>query len=447
MIMKKNILILVIALLFLQLPISNQVFGQNFPLKLSSNGRYFVDSDDKPFLINGDTPWLLIQKLTLEEVKFFLDNRVAKKFNTIQIMLNDYHSPVNDLNREGNRPFGNENDFSTIDEAYFLFVDKVITEARLRGLGIIMAPLWRDCCSEGWRPALNANGVTKSRQFGEYLGTRYSRANHPNFIGWMMGGDHIVDDTYDEYKAVAEGIKAKDPGVFLTYHTNPVGKSTDQVSDAWLNLNSVYTQDIYVDSDEAYALTPVMPFYLSEAKYEGLLANNTQDNAAPYIVRRQAYWSILCGSAGHIYGTDAWDVNSNWKEFLDLPGAIDISYMYAFFTSIEWATLVPDKSQTLVTEGFGTYGNDDYVTSALTSDGKVGVAYLASTGTNTRTLTVDMSKLTGTVTAKWFNPNTGIYTTIGSYVNCGSRNFISLGINGESANDWILILDARGYDY
>ncbi len=199
----------------------NMMVAQTFPLKLSSNGRYLVDKDNKPFLINGDTPWLIIQKLTLDEIKLYLDDRKNKKINTIQIMLNDFHTPINDLNRQGNRPFSDSNNFSTVNEAYFLFVDKVINEARNRGIGVIMAPLWRDCCSEGWRTVLNSNGVIKSRQLGEYLGNRYSRSNHPNMIAWMMGGDHKVDDTYDEYKAVAEGIKEKDPGTFLTYHLNP----------------------------------------------------------------------------------------------------------------------------------------------------------------------------------------------------------------------------------
>jgi len=264
-------------------------------------------------------------------------------------------------------------------------------------------------------------------------------------IAWMMGGDHKVDDTYDEYKAVAEGIKEKDPGTFLTYHLNPGGKSTDQIKDGWLNFNSTYTYgDVYKVSYDAYALKPVMPFYLAEALYEGFLQNNSQDNASTSRIRKQAYWSVLSGSAGHIYGTDAWDVPSNWKDFLNLPGANDLTHLSNLFSNLEWYKLVPDFAHHLVTNGYSTYEKSNYVTAALSADKSLGLVYLPSTGTVARTLSVNMSKLKAKATCKWFNPNTGEYITIGRYANKGSRDFTTPGSNGENANDWVLILDARG---
>ncbi len=456
--MKKPSLLVGIALLFLQLLAPNVLFGQNFPLKLSSNSRYLVDQDNKPFLINGDTPWLLLINMTLDDVKLYLDDRKNKKINTIQLQLNHYRS-VNVANREGNKPFSNINDFSTVNEAYFQFVDKVLIEAKSRGIAVIIAPLWRDCCSEAWRPALNANGVTKSRQFGEFLGNRYSRSKHPNLIAWIMGGDRNLDDTYDEYKALAEGIKVKDPAIFQTYHLGSGNSSRDDISDSWHNLNATYSYfpnhgnkdpHIYDLSKSDYQDSPAMPFFMIESLYEGTNSsfsnhegNPGQDNAPPFFVRRQAYWSILSGSTGHIYGSKLYFVNSEWKNYLNLPGANDLTHLANLFSDIEWYNLVPDFNNQLTTGGRGTYGNADYVTAALSSDNRLGVAYLPSTGTGTRTLTVNMVKLGSTAICKWFNPNTGVYTTIGTYANSGSRNFTTLGGNGESANDWVLILDAR----
>ncbi len=69
---------------------------------------------------------------------------------------------------------------------------------------------------------------------------------------------------------------------------------------------------------------------------------------------------------------------------------------------------------------------------------------MPSTGTVVRTLSVNMSKLKAKTNCKWFNPNTGEYITIGRYANKGSRDFTTPGSNGEDANDWVLILDARG---
>jgi len=461
MIMNKNSLILVFALLLLQILESNQVFGQTFPLKLSSTGRYFVDQDNKPFLINGDTPWQLPVKLTIEEIEDYLDNRKVKKINTIQIMLTSFRE-VNGANRDGVKPFVNANDFTVRNEAYFDFVADVLKAAEARGIAVIIAPLWQDSPNAAenvtWRPSLQANGVDKCRSFGNYLGTKFNLSQHPNLMAWLMGGDNIIDYTYPYYNAIAEGIKEKDAKVFQSYHIRGGQASTDAIHDNWLNLNSTYTyapdhigtgkRHVYDLSYHAYNRIPVMPFYLSEALYEGPARNNKQDNATPETIRRQAYWSMLGGSAGHIYGALLYNIPSNWKELMDLPGAFDLAHLYNFFTGFEWSKLVPDINHTFVTTGYGTYdgftaAGDNYVTAALSSDKRLGIAYLPSTGTDRRTLTVNMSTLKAKVICKWFNPNTGEYLTIGKYANKGSRNFITPGNNGDNANDWILFLESR----
>jgi hypothetical protein len=45
----------------------------------------------------------------------------------------------------------------------------------------------------------------------------------------------------------------------------------------------------------------------------------------------------------------------------------------------------------------------------------------------------------GTITAKWFNPTTAAYTTIGSYSNTGTQNF-----KPPSSGDWVLLLAVGG---
>ncbi len=53
-------------------------------LKVSPNGRYFVDQDGKPFFYLGDTAWLLIQRLNREELDVYLKDRAGKGFTVIQ---------------------------------------------------------------------------------------------------------------------------------------------------------------------------------------------------------------------------------------------------------------------------------------------------------------------------------------------------------------------------
>ena len=47
-------------------------------LRVSENGRYFVDQHGKPFFYLGDTCWLLFQRLDREEVDEYLKDRAGK---------------------------------------------------------------------------------------------------------------------------------------------------------------------------------------------------------------------------------------------------------------------------------------------------------------------------------------------------------------------------------
>lgn len=317
------------------------IYGQAFSqgtadnLRVGDNGRHFVNQSGRAFLINGDTGWQLLVNLNMDEIEDYLDNRKAKKFNTIQILLTGFEA--NNTNRAGVKPFANPNDFNTRNEAYFDFVEDVLDAARDRDMAVILAAAWQGAGDNvNWKQALQANGTARSRAFGNYLGTRFNRSRHPNLLAWLMGGDHELDYTYPFYKALAEGIREEDSNVFVTYHLYPGTASTDEVEDDWLNFNATYTYDnVYAVSYRAYELSPVIPFYLSEAVYEGPAANNSQDNASAERVRKQAYWSILSGSAGHVYGSKLILFPSNWRDFLNLPGATDLSYLHTFFEGFE----------------------------------------------------------------------------------------------------------------
>src|SRR4030095_16609960 len=57
---------------------------KNVKLKVSANGRYFVDQNGKAFFYLGDTCWLLFQRPNRQELDEYLKDRVAKDFTVIQ---------------------------------------------------------------------------------------------------------------------------------------------------------------------------------------------------------------------------------------------------------------------------------------------------------------------------------------------------------------------------
>jgi hypothetical protein len=63
-----------------------------------------------------------------------------------------------------------------------------------------------------------------------------------------------------------------------------------------------------------------------------------------------------------------------------------------------------------------------------------------------RTITVDMTKLSGPVTAKWYDPTNGAYTIVSGspFANIGSLTFTPTGDNSAGNGDWVLVLEAGG---
>ena len=57
------------------------------PIRVSSNGRYFVDRDEKPFFWLGDTAWPLFAQYNRAEAESYLDHRAEKGFTVIQGVL------------------------------------------------------------------------------------------------------------------------------------------------------------------------------------------------------------------------------------------------------------------------------------------------------------------------------------------------------------------------
>src|ERR1043165_2528548 len=61
--------------------------GPAYPLQVSANGRYLVDSNNQPCLLMGDAPQALFVKLSEAEAGLFLTNRAARGFNSLWVNL------------------------------------------------------------------------------------------------------------------------------------------------------------------------------------------------------------------------------------------------------------------------------------------------------------------------------------------------------------------------
>ncbi len=83
---------------------------------------------------------------------------------------------------------------------------------------------------------------------------------------------------------------------------------------------------------------------------------------------------------------------------------------------------------------------NNFVTSAVTPDGSLGMAYLPQGGT----ITVAMTNLQNTISARWFDPSANAFTAIAGspFSNTGTQNFTSPGNNSAGDPDWVLVLES-----
>jgi len=443
-----------------------------FPIRVSKNGRYLEDASGKPFLLHGDTAWSLIVQLTKEETEEYLENRRQKGFNAVLVNLIEYRNADNaPKNKYDEAPFTTPGDFSTPNEEYFGYADWVIRRAGELGILVVLNPCYTGWSSnfktsaDGWTRAILANGPSKCEDYGRYIGRRYkSRTN----IIWQAGGDTTIpagSDLEKNWLGILRGLKEHAPDHLWTAHWYRSTTALDQPTFApHMSLDNAYGGNrTYIQVLRAYGRPQPKPTFLNEANYEGTGVPSYATAAAesPQMMRAQAYWALLSGATGHIFGNHyvwmfGWKDfkryadHNDWRKGMESQGSREMVHVKKLFDGRAWYDLVPDQDHSVVTNGYGTFGKDDrtpggdHVTAARTGDGKLVMAYVPSTGIKPRAITVDMAQLRGAALARWYNPTDGKHRAIdGSpFANSGSREFTTPGDNGTGTNDWVLVLEA-----
>ncbi len=424
------------------------------PLKASSNHRYLVDQNGTAFLIMGDAPQSLVGNLSSGDMSTYMADRESLGFNSIWVNLlcasYTYCNP-NGTTYDGVAPFTTGSspsnyDLSTPNSVYFSRIDSMVNMASTYHLVVFLDPVE----TGGWLVTLQNNGSAKAYNYGVYIGNRYK--NFTNIV-WLHGNDFQTWTTAADnnlVKQVMAGIASVDSNHLQTIELNYNSSYSNQDSalGSLLTTDSAYTYyETYDIVLQSYNSSPTIPTYLVEANYE--YDNNTgalPGPAGPYVLREQAYWTMLSGGAGQLYGSHyTVAFPQGWQSFLDSPGAMEIQHIKQLFDSFPWWNLVPDATHTVVTAGYGTYNGSNmnlttatYCTTSWITNGSLALTYCP----NAATLTVNLAKFSSPVTAQWYDPSNGTYTSIpGSpFPNSGIQHFATPGNNHDGNPDWVLVL-------
>lgn len=462
------------------------------PLRVSANRRHLITADGRPFFWLADTAWTLCCYLRREDARFYLQDRRAKGFNVIQLVVLEPEANPDLNNAYGIKPINRTHPLD-LNPAFFDYLDEIIDMAAEIGLYIALLPTWGELVV-GWNWTGDGYGVLfdagSAYDHGHFIGARYrDRTN----IVWVLGGDrHPVvgaDDYRPVWRAMAEGIGSgvtgqplkwnlPDPAwdeVLITYHPcytdSPEVYSSSHwlgTDDAWLSFHMIQSGhrehvENYNQIAADYALQPVRPVLDGEPNYEDWPYTSAAGTAyhRAWNVRKRAYWSVLAGACGHTYGhASVWPMRDpargleagqlSWRGALDRPGATHMLHLRRLMESRPIFDAEPDQS--LVTGQARVAGTLDIRLQARRDrEGRFAIIYTTSGGP----IPVDMTRFAGeTVAAWWFDPRTGracdahgapVTRPFAAYTTQGTQRF-QPPTHGPD-NDWLLVLDAAGFDF
>jgi hypothetical protein len=189
--------------------------------------------------------------------------------------------------------------------------------------------------------------------------------------------------------------------------------------DPWLSFNSIQVWKdlrlIYPMTLADYDKTPPKPATMLEGAYEK--GEEYGYPITPLLVRREAYYTCLAGGF-HGYGHNhLWRVRPAWRAALDDRGAQQMTILKNLFTGLpEWWTMIPDQG---VFNRGGNIQGDALNLAARSTTGRWLLCYLAGEPN----VSIDMSRITGAVSATWINPETGDRLPIGTFTQSGPRDF------------------------
>lgn len=380
------------------------------PIKVSSSGRYFVDSHGKPFLWIGDTAWPLLSKYTRAQAEAYLKNRADKGFTVIQAVTvwgfgDGPEGKFPKANLTGEIPWLDNNP-ATPNDKYFENIDYLVDFANRQGLVLAILPIWGYFVND-----IALINSENARLYGHWLGERYKNAAN---IIWVLGGDRQAAGFEEVYRSFAMGLKEGDGGAHLiTYHPCG-GRSSAQYfhDEPWLDFNMIETwgewSSIYPAVLSDVVRTPVKPVVLAEGAYEDG-PEYPLGPITPLLMRRQAWWAFMAGGFCTYGQNQMWRMGKDWDKTFDTPGAMQMAKMKEILTSFNWWELMPN--QWVIDAGVSSEKNLN--AAMCTPKGDRILIYLSTQCT----VHVPLDKISSRESkATWINPKTGERLDAGIYI-------------------------------
>jgi len=436
------------------------------PLRVSANGTHLCQADGTPFFWLADTAWELLHRLDRGQIRHYLADRAAKRFNVIQTVVLSEMNGLSEPNAEGHLVF-HDQDPSRPVEGCFELVDWFVDECQKYGLYAAILPTWGSFCLEENHPLFPHPVVFhpgNAAAYGRFLAARYR--DRPNLV-WVLGGDRSPAACLETWRAMAAGLREGGARQPITYHPPGGHSSSEWLNDEpWLDFHMVQSGHArarhpnweMVAAD--WNRSPRRPVLESEPLYENhpIAFNPHNGRASSADVRSALYHAVFSGSCGVTYGcSEVWQMampgrfsvlepTHTWKEALQFPVAGQVRHLRALMESRPMAPRRPDAAVTATCPGH----DYDHASACSDSGPDGGGTYLMIYTPCIRPLEPVTSGIGGrTLRAWWFNPRDGGALRIAECPNTGKleKSFLSTWNLLSSGPDWVLVVDDAGRGY
>ncbi|MFT4203601.1 MAG: DUF4038 domain-containing protein [Chitinophagaceae bacterium] len=422
----------------------------SFPLSFSSNKKYLVDKNNRPFLIKEFSAWALVQALSEKDEAAFLDSLSRKGFNAVMTSIVSIASGTagNPPYWKNIAPFNEQWDFSTPNENYFRHVDRFLTMAEAKGFLVLALPLYmgyREDGTQGWWDELLSpkNDTVKMKQYGTFIGNRYKGI--PNIL-WIAGGDHNCDGKFYAYENnMVQGIKSFDTTHLWSGHFDM------NLGTVWSSDNQLFKKDMDIDGEYVWTESALLdrgPQYKTELEHYRNNKMTVQldqsyehdnphfaDNENYQWIRRKMYDGLLSGCTGTSFGAGD-SINrcytfKHWQSLMNTQGMQQVSYCFDLFAKLPWHKLVPDETNDIITKGRNNFGSRDYICAAKAEDNSCYVLYIPKG----QSFEMNVKAISGKpMHINWYNPRTGRNIKIGT-----AEPRTRYAVDPPSEEDWVLV--------
>lgn len=423
-------------------------FYRHGRLKVAANRTSFSHADGTPFLWIADTAWNGALRSTNADWETYLDQRVAQRFTAIQFVSTQWRGATSVLPK---LPYTHDDRKLSVNPDVFQQLDARINAIHARGLLAVPVMLWALRPTDPGQALPTADGIKLAR----YLMARWGAGP----CAWFLGGDGRFDGAArDHWLALGRGVFDDRHDQLATLH--PVGRAWphDEFWDEpWFQFAVYQSGHRSKDSHfrwlhsgppaHRWKREPVRPTINIEPQYEN--NDNPIVSGSAADIRKHIYWSMLVApTAGVSYGNGpiwVWNpvepspaeghggvhVVDTWRAGLDTDGVRSTTQLAAFFASGPWSQLHPAPE--LLRTQPGIDDGSAFIAVSRASETGWTVAYVPQ---GSRTPVELAAALPDGVRARWFDPRTGRFRTIGVF-DSNRPVFVA-----PDALDWILDLRA-----